>query len=177
MRAPLSFESPDFLDRIRLSGTAAGANPGKLSASPQGPREHYLTFAGPFVRPISLVWLGKAAAVSHTAALVGVVLWYLAGLRHGATVPLTHRSLALLGLDRHASKRALPALERAGLIAVERHVGRAHLVTIRTDTLPTPANRTVKRAPAQRDHWLRHRRPDGNHPPRSVRTRAQGERP
>jgi hypothetical protein len=155
MPASLSFDSPDFLDRIRLPGSPAEVRSRRFgraslkSASTLGDSGggHFLTFTGAFVRPISMVWLGKAAEVSHSAALVGVVLWYLSGLRRSATIPLTHASLALLHLDRHASKRLLPALERAGLVSIERHVGRAHLVTIRTDTLPLPAPSTFRTAP------------------------------
>jgi hypothetical protein len=45
-------------------------------------------------------------------------------------VPLSNTSSIRFGLDRNAKYRALVWLEGAGLIAVERKLGRAPLVTI-----------------------------------------------
>ena len=46
-------------------------------------------------------------------------------------VKLTHRCLKAAGFSRYAAKRALRSLEKASVVAVTRHRGRAPLVTHR----------------------------------------------
>mgnify|MGYP001445327161 CR=1 FL=1 len=55
-------------------------------------------------------------------------------MRNGKVVPVTLPNAFALdpwGVDRHAKGRALRTLERAGLIAVERSLGRAPRITLR----------------------------------------------
>ena len=80
--------------------------------------------------PIPLNWLSAAAALPGRSLHVGVALWLEAGLRNSAVVPLSNISGRHFGLDRNAKYRALAWLENAGLITVERKLGRAPIVTI-----------------------------------------------
>jgi hypothetical protein len=59
-----------------------------------------------------------------------VALWFEAGLRKSAVLPLSNITGQLFGLDRNAKYRALGWLENAGLITVERKLGRSPTVTI-----------------------------------------------
>jgi len=80
--------------------------------------------------PVPLSWLSGAARLPGKALHVGVVLWFLAGLKNARTVSLPNGVLRLFGVDRSAKYRALGWLEQAGLVSVERHPGRNPAVTL-----------------------------------------------
>ena len=66
----------------------------------------------------------------------------------GRGVPVTLPNAFALdpwGVDRHAKGRALRILERAGLIAVERSLGRAPRITLRDPRLTSTASTTLGR--------------------------------
>lgn len=69
----------------------------------------------------------KGAALS-----VGLILWYFRGLKKSMTFKVGIQDIA--GHIRKSwltTQRALFALEKAGLIKIERHDGQKHRVTIR----------------------------------------------
>ena len=80
--------------------------------------------------PIPLPWLEIAARLPGKSIHAGIALWYVAGLTRSRLVPLSNIAGLRFGLDRNAKYRALQWLEGAGLVAVERKLGRAPLVTI-----------------------------------------------
>lgn len=81
--------------------------------------------------PIPRGWLDVAMRLRGKALHVAIELWYRAGLRSRGEVVLSLSSLSsLCGFDRATAARGLTALERAGLVRVVRHVGRAPRVTI-----------------------------------------------
>ena len=80
--------------------------------------------------PIPWDWIERAAQQPGRAFHVGMAIWLWAGMKRGATVPLSIRNLATMGISRHAAYRALAALERADLVSVARHPGRKPIVTI-----------------------------------------------
>jgi hypothetical protein len=61
---------------------------------------------------------------------VGLALWHLKGLRKTHTFALSNLFLREWGIQSDAKSRALRALEREGLIAVERRSKRSPLVTL-----------------------------------------------
>lgn len=61
---------------------------------------------------------------------VAVRLWFGAGLGSTRTLAVSMTSLQEAGVSRFAAARGLHALERAGLVSVERHVGRKPIVTL-----------------------------------------------
>jgi len=77
-----------------------------------------------------LHWIETAARLPGRSLHTGLALWYAAGLTNSASVSLSNVSSLLFGLDRNAKYRALAWLEEAGLITVERKLGRAPLVTL-----------------------------------------------
>lgn len=100
---------------------------------PTRPRKQAARVSGPFIKgPISLGWIGKAATAQPRGKClhVALALVYLSGLTRSDTVPLKPSVLERLGVERSAGYRALTALEEAGLVAVDRHRGRAPLVTL-----------------------------------------------
>ena len=80
--------------------------------------------------PIPLAWLERAARLPGKSLQAGIALWYAAGLTRSARIPLSNIAGVRFGLDRNAKYRALAWLERAGLVEVERKLGRSPVVTI-----------------------------------------------
>jgi hypothetical protein len=98
------------------------------------PAKSYEWVDGKFLRgPISLDWLGRARELPGGNVMgVALAIWHAAGLRNRKSeLKLTSVALKLLRVNNPAAKsRALAALERAGLIRVERQRGKNPLVTI-----------------------------------------------
>jgi hypothetical protein len=61
---------------------------------------------------------------------VGVALWYLGGTGGMNRVALSNLVGTRFGVDRNAKYRGLLWLEQAGLVSVQRKLGRAPVVTI-----------------------------------------------
>ena len=99
--------------------------------SPKKPRKPRLS--GNFLKgPIPIAWLVKACALPGKAFQIGIVLWYLSGLRKNDTVILANGLLEEFHISRQAKYRCLKALEGAGLIAVEERKDRNPSVAIIT---------------------------------------------
>jgi hypothetical protein len=80
--------------------------------------------------PIPLPWLQCAAQLPGKALHVGIALWYLVGLTSSSTVTMTRTCLKRFGIHHETGRRALLALEQAGLIHVERNGRKSPRVTI-----------------------------------------------
>lgn len=80
--------------------------------------------------PIPGEWLTRAAGLSFRALRVGLALWYLAGVKKSRVVKPTWDTWRRFALSPDAGSHGLAALERAGLVAVDRHPGRCPVVTI-----------------------------------------------
>jgi hypothetical protein len=81
--------------------------------------------------PIPLTWLSVAMQQQGKALHVGVALWFWAGVKRTRTISLNLTRLeGDFCIRRHSASRALVALEKAKLILVSRHQGRAPVVTL-----------------------------------------------
>jgi hypothetical protein len=108
----------------------AVANAGRKLPRPER-GEAYLT------GPIPMTWVAEATRLSGRTWQVACALWFI-GIRSrtkSATVTLTEKTRRRFNLSRDAVKRGLRQLAGAGLVVVERPVGRHSVVTI----LPAPA--------------------------------------
>lgn len=114
--------APIDVDRFRVRSV----QPGTRRARP--PR--HAKGEGFLKGPVPLAWLEAAARLPGRSLHAGLALWYAAGLMRSATVTLSNISGVRFGLDRNAKYRALEWLEGAGLVKVERKLGRAPVVTI-----------------------------------------------
>ena len=95
-----------------------------------GPQRHRYE---KFLRgPVPWGWLQRASGLGGKALNVGLALWRQRGISKRSTVKLSMSSLDM-GFDRSNASRALRALERAGLVTVERAPGCSPLVTIIDD--------------------------------------------
>jgi hypothetical protein len=95
-------------------------------ARPPNPRQGEQVLAG----PIPLRWLERAASLPGKSLHTGIALWFAAGEANSAMVPLSNISGCRFGLERNSKYRALDWLESAGLISVERRLGKTPIVTI-----------------------------------------------
>ncbi len=80
--------------------------------------------------PIPLDWLEIAARLPGRSLHVGISLWFLGGMHRSRVIALSNHTSRRFGLDRNSKYRGLEWLERAGLICVQRKMGRAPIVTI-----------------------------------------------
>jgi hypothetical protein len=81
---------------------------------------------------VPLRWAERAAtAIKAPGFLVCVELLYAGWKANGAAFPFATARLEHLGMNRATKRRVLLDLEQAGLITVERHPGRAPIVTLR----------------------------------------------
>ncbi len=80
--------------------------------------------------PIDVSWVCQARHLGVTALLVGLALWHLKGLRRTDTFIVSNLMLREWGILPDAKSRALRALERAGLIKLERWGKRSPQVTL-----------------------------------------------
>jgi|SRR6185369_11242563 len=102
-----------------------------LEGSDRRSKQSERSVAGRFLKgPIPLLWLVTAARLPGRTLQVALAIWFLAGVQRSSSVRLSPKVLAGFVADRHAGYRGLQALERAGLISVTRHRGRAPDVVI-----------------------------------------------
>jgi hypothetical protein len=87
--------------------------------------------------PIPWRWVEAAAVLPGKALAVGLAVWREAGCAKARTVTVTLARLSRPGWSADTTRRAVQALERAGLVAVERLPGHALRVTLTEP--PTPA--------------------------------------
>jgi hypothetical protein len=119
------------MDPFNIDLDALHLLPSGLLASKTGDRHAPATTKQFFVKgPIPLEWLAVAAKLPGKTLHVGLLLWFLKGLRRSSEVPLTSSWLAIFGLEHVTAYRALQALETAGLVTVRRQRGKAPVITL-----------------------------------------------
>lgn len=135
--------STDFfanLDRLRLplnqtQMRSVATNNGLQSSSKP------MRIKGEFLKgPIPLAWLTVASKLNGKAPLaVALAIWFEAGRSRCKEVTLATAILNRFGVNRKAKYRALEALDKAGLISVNRKPRRNPVITIKDkDTITNP---------------------------------------
>jgi hypothetical protein len=111
---------------LRLDQTEVACSKGgdRRSRQPSPIRDKFI--AG----PIDVSWVCQASRLGVKALLVGLALWHLKGLRHTATFIVSNLMIRDWGIEPDAKWRALRALEKAGLVTIERRGKRSPLVTL-----------------------------------------------
>lgn len=118
-------------DRLRLDTSASA--PAKRARLPRHALGEW------FIKgPVPWNWLEVAARLPGKALPLSLVLWREAGYRKRCTVKLCLRRVGL-GVSEYAGRRAIGALESAGLIAVLRKPGHGLEVTILDAPTSPPA--------------------------------------
>jgi hypothetical protein len=101
----------------------------ELAPSPVS--QHYPRQSGRFLKgPIPWSWLQQAIVLPGKAFHLAVLLWHLRGLTGQKPVHLCLTHAATEGIPVSTARRAVRALECAGLITVTRRPGRGLDVTI-----------------------------------------------
>jgi DNA-binding transcriptional ArsR family regulator len=109
------------LDQETLTGSQGVNRPGRR-ASP---------ISGKFIAgPIDVAWVVQASRLGVKALLVGLALWHIRGLRKCDTFTVSNLMLQEWGIQPDAKSRALRALEKAGLIKIERQGKRSPRVSL-----------------------------------------------
>ena len=80
--------------------------------------------------PVDVSWVCQASRLGVKILLVGLALWHLKGLRRDNSFLVSNMMLREWGIQPDAKGRALRALEKAGLIAVERRGKHSPRVTL-----------------------------------------------
>jgi hypothetical protein len=94
---------------------------------PSRPRKAERFLKGPVPWP----WLVRAMALPGKALAVGLILWLQCGLTGRRTVLFCLARAVAEGIPTTTARRAVRALERAGLVAIRRKPGSGLEVTIR----------------------------------------------
>jgi DNA-binding transcriptional ArsR family regulator len=84
--------------------------------------------------PVDVSWVVQASRLGVKALLVGLALWHLKRLRLADTFIVSNLMMQGWGVQPDAKTRALRALERAGLIRIERRGKRSPRVTLAVGT-------------------------------------------
>jgi hypothetical protein len=114
-------------DNLRLNGAVCPAAAETLPKPKKPPRHRPGEW---FLRgPIPWPWLETAARLPGKALAVALCLWRASGRQRRRTVKLCLERVGL-GVSKQAARRALRALEAAGLVSLERRPGRSLEVTV-----------------------------------------------
>ena len=86
----------------------------------------------PFLKgPIPLSWLVKAGTFGKSALMVGLVLWYMDGMKGEKTFRMGRGDIAkLLGVSQRNVLRGIKGLEKRNLIFVLREPGQKLIITM-----------------------------------------------
>lgn len=80
--------------------------------------------------PLPVDWLSKCALLRGKCLNVGLALWWVHGMTKKNPIALTKQIRCEFGIGRSSASYALSLMEKAGLVEVERHQGRAPRVTM-----------------------------------------------
>jgi len=80
--------------------------------------------------PIPLKWILAASKLPGKSLEISMVLWFLKGVTRKHTVKLSGKLIRSFGVSRSTLYRGLAKMENAGLISVQRQIGRSPMVTI-----------------------------------------------
>lgn len=81
--------------------------------------------------PVPLNWLQRAMELGSASLSVGIILWYVHGLKKSKPFKMAIQDLAkLINCSWPTAFRGLKKLENRGLISIKRQIGAKHTITI-----------------------------------------------
>ena len=80
--------------------------------------------------PISMDWLERVGQCPGKAMQVAIAIWHMVGMTGERTIKIPKAVLQKLGVNRYALHRALPAMEKAGVISVVKRSGASPEITV-----------------------------------------------
>ena len=114
---------PD-LEQLRLAATVVPNPPSGTSARRPRPTSKFLRGPTPWA------WLSRAGQLPGRALHVALAIRMWTGIKKTDCIVMPTSTLAEMGVNRHASRRAVRALEQAGLLMVTRRRGRKTRVQV-----------------------------------------------
>ena len=141
----MSQPTPFDLDQFRIP-TLPVTPPPQRKTSQSRQRGYFLK------GPILLPWLIRAMALPGKALHVGLVLWFLYGLKGSRCVTLSPSQFARFGLQRETARRGILHLEDAGLVTVERSGKRSPRVTLVAPSTSTGSSDSHRSEDLERSH-------------------------
>ncbi len=109
---------------IQLPVQTRPASPGRHAGRPGRVPGYFLK------GPVPLAWLASAATLRGRALTIGVLVWFMVGMKRATVVTIPGAWLVEFGLNRFAFYRGLAALERQGLVDVDRRRGAMPKITL-----------------------------------------------
>ena len=116
------------LEELRQAG--AGGEQPEPSKQPRRQHRHRQPSGSRYIQLPEAVAVAGFKALRCPGALVFYAILYRMWRRHEYTIVLTNKWLEKLGIDRQTKRRALPQLERAGLIRVTYRNNKNPVVTL-----------------------------------------------
>jgi hypothetical protein len=103
----------------------------RRTGKPSAPRRHGKARRKETFVKVPLWWFEQATRATRSPqAFVAVWLLHRFWKAKSPTFPVSNSQLGERGADRQIKRRALANLEKAGLITIERHNGRAPRITL-----------------------------------------------
>ncbi|MGO9607344.1 MAG: hypothetical protein ACLQAT_28785 [Candidatus Binataceae bacterium] len=122
----------DEMDRIDVEELRISDE--KMEPLKQKAPRHWLV---PYIRTIPLEWKMRADRLPGKAGVVSDRLWYRAGIsRSLESISFSLSKLKEWGVSYKTAAKGLAALEKAGLVSVERRAGNSPRVTILVEPAP-----------------------------------------
>jgi len=118
-----NFQIPD-LDQLRLAATFVRHSPSRMPVRQSRPVSKFLRGPTPWV------WLSRAGQLPGRALHVALAIRLWTGIKKTDCIVVPTATLVEMNVNRHAARRAVQALERAGMLVVDRHVGRKTRVRV-----------------------------------------------
>ena len=125
--------SPNTITNIRWDPSRLRLNQGGDCRSQGGIRRgrRGSPIRGKFIAgPIDVSWVCQASHLGVKSLLVGLALWHIKGLRKADAFIVSNLMVQEWGVQPDAKRRALRALEKVGLIRIERRGKRSPRVTL-----------------------------------------------
>ncbi len=82
--------------------------------------------------PIPLSWIRKCRTCHSEALALALIIRMFSDMKGGQPVIVSDKASKMLGIGTDTRRRALAALEKAGLVRVVRQPGRAPLVSLKS---------------------------------------------
>jgi DNA-binding transcriptional ArsR family regulator len=133
MEGRMSVSGFSELAVLRVKQVEVGEPQSAVASRQRASRPSYWVNGEFLSGPIPMSWLGRACGLSSQKVLaVALAIWFVSGLRKSREgLLLTRRILHRFCVTERSTKyRALKALEKAGLIRVERRPRRNPFITI-----------------------------------------------
>ena len=90
-----------------------------------------------YIKAVPLPWISEATKLPYSAVRVGLACWFMDGCNKQNPFTLSRATCQQLSINKWDKRRGLGQLENAGLIKIQRFPGRASLIEMVRDGVPS----------------------------------------